>query len=501
MSTPARVLSIAGSDPSGGAGIQADLKSIFAAGGYGMTAITALTAQNTQGVLGVHTPPAQFLTAQLDAIAADVEIDAVKIGMLGSAEVVAAVSRFLNGVTAPVVLDPVMVATSGDRLLDAEAEDAVRDLCTKATVITPNLKELAVLTGTPEATDLGEAIDVARAWAAKAGTAVVVKGGHLNSEIADNAWVDPDGTVIRVGCPRVNTSNTHGTGCSLSSALATRLGAGDPPQQALEWSTAFIREAIAAGSQLQVGKGNGPIDHSARLRRLAKAANTAPLARPKVACPEPTVKPAGPHTQKLWELSALEWRDIVELDFIKDLGSGQLDREAFLFYLDQDAKYLGQYSKALGRLAIMAPTAEEHLEWAQDAVACVEEEAAMHRSWLHDQPEQPASPVTAAYTDFLIAATHTDDYAVGVAAVLPCFWLYAEVATHLSQHNHAEHVYGEWLAMYSDPVFCASASRAVARMEKAMEAADSATRARATAAYLAASRHEVHFFDQAHRRQ
>ena len=149
MTAVPNILAIAGSDPSGGAGIQADLKSIAACGGYGMAAITALTAQSTQGVSGVHVPPASFLREQLDALAADIRIDAVKIGMLGTAEIVAVVADWLRGLDTrpPVVLDPVMIATSGDRLIDAEAERALHDLLSLADVVTPNLPELAVLTG------------------------------------------------------------------------------------------------------------------------------------------------------------------------------------------------------------------------------------------------------------------------------------------------------------------------------------------------------------------
>lgn len=225
-----RVLTIAGTDPTGGAGVQADLKSFMAAGAYGMSVVTALVAQNTQGVRAVHTPPLSFLQEQFDAVLDDVAVDAVKIGMLGTADIVASVSRFLDALApnTPVVLDPVMVATSGDRLLDEEAEAAVRELCRQVTVITPNLKELAVLTSTPQASSLDEAISIAQDWASETGTYVIAKGGHLQAGHADNAAVGPEGVLCRVSSPRVDTKNTHGTGCSLSSALAARLGAGKP---------------------------------------------------------------------------------------------------------------------------------------------------------------------------------------------------------------------------------------------------------------------------------
>ncbi|WP_231974315.1 bifunctional hydroxymethylpyrimidine kinase/phosphomethylpyrimidine kinase [Tessaracoccus timonensis] len=268
-----RVLSIAGSDPSGGAGIQADLKSITAAGGYGMAAITALTAQNTQGVVGLHVPDPSFLTAQLNAISADIEVDAVKTGMLATADVIRAACEWLERCPVPVlVVDPVMVATSGDRLLAPEAEEALGELCRRANVITPNIGELAVLTGAEPAQTEEAAITQARGWSAEHRVAVVVKTGHLTSlDTASNHWVSPDGAVHTTSTPRLDTTTTHGTGCSLSSALATRLGAGDSPDDALSWATDWLHEAIAHGADLDIGGGHGPVDHGYRARRALAA--------------------------------------------------------------------------------------------------------------------------------------------------------------------------------------------------------------------------------------
>lgn len=267
--TRPRVLSIAGTDPTGGAGAQADLKSIMAAGGYGMSVITALVAQNTCGVREVHVPPPEFLQAQLRAVFEDVTVDAVKIGMLGNTATIAAVAEFLRAHPVPrVVLDPVMVATSGDRLLDADAEDALRELATQVDVVTPNIPELEILTGTRIAGDTSAAqaeaaVAAARQWARQAGTAVIVKFGHLDGEDAGNVAVLPDGTTHVVTARRIDTKNTHGTGCSLSSALAARLGRGDALPEALEWATRWLHGAIAAADGLQVGAGHGPVDHSA----------------------------------------------------------------------------------------------------------------------------------------------------------------------------------------------------------------------------------------------
>lgn len=265
-----RVLSIAGSDPSGGAGIQADLKSIAANGGYGMAALAALTAQNTQGVRDVHVPGGAFLRAQLDAVSDDIQIDAVKIGMLADAENISVAADWLRRIRpAIVVLDPVMVATSGDRLLDAASEAAMRDLLVLADVVTPNLPELAVLTGRDTADDWSEALRQAQQLATGADTLVLVTGGHLDSPDAPDALVGAAGLIAAYSDPRIESANTHGTGCSLSAAVATRRAAGADWPRAIAAARGWLRESIAAGAALNVGAGHGPIDHFAGLRARA----------------------------------------------------------------------------------------------------------------------------------------------------------------------------------------------------------------------------------------
>lgn len=260
-----RVLSIAGTDPTGGAGLQADLKSILAAGGYGMSVVTALVAQNTQGVRSVHVPELEFLREQLACVSEDVAVDAVKIGMLGNVGIANAVREWIDTVAAPVILDPVMVATSGDRLLDADAEAAVRSLASLATIITPNVPELEVLTGS--AIDSAErALAVATEFAQENHTLVVVKGGHLAGADAGNWLVGTQGVIETVPSPRVDTKNTHGTGCSLSAALATKLAQTGDAAAALRWATTWLRAAIASADKLEVGQGNGPVDHGVWLR-------------------------------------------------------------------------------------------------------------------------------------------------------------------------------------------------------------------------------------------
>jgi hydroxymethylpyrimidine/phosphomethylpyrimidine kinase len=261
-----RLLTIAGSDSGGGAGIQADLKTFAAHGGYGMSAIAALTAQNTREVRAVLEVPAEMVAAQIDAVLEDIGADAVKIGMLASAEVIRAVAgrlRFhLAGKNVPVVLDPVMVAKSGDRLLREDAVEALAsELVPLATLVTPNLPELEALTGLPVATE-EERLRAAAALAAL-GPAVLAKGGHAEGaegdDVADLLLVD--GRVYRFAHPRLQTRATHGTGCTLSSAIAARLGAGDGLPKAVEGAIEYLQGAMAAAYPVGSGNGHGPVDH------------------------------------------------------------------------------------------------------------------------------------------------------------------------------------------------------------------------------------------------
>ena len=540
-----RVLSIAGTDPSGGAGIQADLKSIAASGGYGMCVTTSLVAQNTCGVREVFTPPLEFLTAQLAAVFDDVTVDAVKIGMLGDADTIRTVRTWLSEHPVPVVvLDPVMIASSGDRLLQAEAEQALRDLVPLVNVITPNIPELAVLCQKEPAQTFDEAHEQAANLAAATGTTVIVKGGHLCGQDAGNTAVFPDGTCAHVRTPRLDSRNTHGTGCSLSSSLATRLGVellqhteaaehtaeqgvltSEDTHRALQWSTRWLHESIAAGAGLQVGsgEGHGPVDHAARARRLEAAASAYPwhhllattdsegntldgtsperlLPVSPVPAGEAVVKPAGPWTAALWAAGGETWHQILDLPFVRALGDGTLDEDLFAFYLDQDALYLRDYSRALATLSARADTAEAQVHWAAGAHEAIAAESQLHEGWLANRARLGGpSPITMGYTNFLRASAAGDDYVVGAAAILPCYWLYEEVGAVLSSQNHADHPYAEWLSMYGGEEFAADVARSLAEVERAFEAASPAQRVRAARAYLSACVYEREFFDQAHR--
>lgn len=261
-----RVLIVAGSDSGGGAGIQADLKTVSALGAWGTTAVTALTAQNSRGVAAIHAVPPAFIAAQIRAVLDDIGADAVKIGMLSDAAVVAAVADALEG-AGPVILDPVMVAKGGARLLADDAVAVLKErLIPRAALLTPNIPEAEALAGVSIAApaDMQRAADALRGLGAGA---VLVKGGHLPGDEVIDVLVD-DGGAVMFQQPRVKTRNTHGTGCTLSAAVAALCAQGRPLREAVDAARAFVRLAMRAGPQL--GTGHAPLDHLAGLKRDAQ---------------------------------------------------------------------------------------------------------------------------------------------------------------------------------------------------------------------------------------
>jgi len=241
----ARILTIAGSDSGGGAGIQADIKTITMLGGHAMTAITAVTAQNTVGVDAVHKLPADIVMAQIDAVESDIGIDAIKIGMLGGADIAERLAVRLERVTVPIIFDPVMVATSGSQLADARTVASFQALMALSSVVTPNLPELNALGG------VGPLI--------RHGCHLLIKGGHADGDVITDQLIGPNGKLREWRNPRIESKHTHGTGCTLASALATGMGQGMDAVSACERAIAFVRAGIKDAPGL--GQGNGPLGY------------------------------------------------------------------------------------------------------------------------------------------------------------------------------------------------------------------------------------------------
>lgn len=257
-------VTIAGSDSSGGAGIQADLKTFAALRVYGASVLTALTAQNTRGVQAIHDVPADFVAAQIDSVFSDLAVGAVKIGMLSQVATIEAVAAGLarHAGTIPIVLDPVMVATSGDRLISEAAVEALRrHLLPLADLVTPNLPETATLIGEPTAETENAAVAQGRRLLAIGARAVLVKGGHGDGDESVDHLMSGDGTLRRFAAPRIRTRNTHGTGCTLSSAVAAGLARGLPMVEAVAQAKRYVSAAIAGADGVAVGHGHGPVHH------------------------------------------------------------------------------------------------------------------------------------------------------------------------------------------------------------------------------------------------
>lgn len=262
VESPPIALTIAGSDSGGGAGIQADLKSFSALGCYGASVITAVTAQNTHAVSAIHPVPIDVVAAQIEAVFDDLAVAAVKVGMLGEAAVIETVAHGLGNCVVPIVVDPVMVAKSGDALLPDDAVAVLREaLLPRAELLTPNLPEAARLLGASQAASEQEMEAQGRRLLAIGPRAVLMKGGHGKGPSCVDLLVQPASDTLRLEAPRRATRNTHGTGCTLSSAIAAGLAAGLPLEMAFQRAHRFLQEAIAAADRLKVGTGHGPLHH------------------------------------------------------------------------------------------------------------------------------------------------------------------------------------------------------------------------------------------------
>ncbi len=267
---PPIVLTIAGSDSSGGAGIQADLKTFTALGVYGASVITALTAQNTKGVLGIHPVPPSFVSKQFQAVTSDLDVVAVKIGMLGTAQVSNTIINCLATSTIPtMILDPVMVATSGDKLLNADAIDLIKShLMPMATLITPNRTEAARLTGSAPFKTHQEMAEQAKILLNQGANAVLIKGGDFEEKSAFDLLVTHE-DIFEFDRPRIDTQNTHGTGCTLSSAITAYMAKGYGLIKAVEAGKDYVWQALFAARQYEIGQGHGPLEHAYTLRDKA----------------------------------------------------------------------------------------------------------------------------------------------------------------------------------------------------------------------------------------
>jgi len=259
---PSIVLTIAGSDSGGGAGVQADIKAISANGAYAASAITAVTAQNTTSVTAVHEVPAGIVGAQIDAVLSDIDVGVIKLGMLFSVAIIETTAKRLTAFNGPIIIDPVMIAKSGDALLQEAAVSAlITHILPHASLLTPNLPEAADLLNTSEATSTKEMAWQGQQLIEMGPKAVLMKGGHTTGGTCTDVLVDASGIVATFTAPRINTGNTHGTGCTYSAAIAAQLAQGCDLKEAVSVAHTYLQAAIKAADSLQIGKGHGPVHH------------------------------------------------------------------------------------------------------------------------------------------------------------------------------------------------------------------------------------------------
>ncbi|KAI0648441.1 Phosphomethylpyrimidine kinase-domain-containing protein [Trametes meyenii] len=471
-STPPVVLTIAGSDSSGGAGIQADLKTFTAFGCYGMSVITALTAQNTTGVQGVHPSPPDFIEKQIHSVLDDIEVQAIKIGMLFDADNTRAVARTLkahyaNATLPPLVVDPVCVSTSGHTLLAPEAVAVlIEELFPLATLITPNKPEAELLLSQKDIpfkiSTLEDMISASEKLLFLGSKAVLLKGGHVEltfSDVEQLAAARADVAVVREELlldnmeilrahekdfatrplvvdvlreaertilfvsPRIESKSTHGTGCTLAAAIASLLGNGQSVAEATRQGTSFTHVGIETA--FPVGHGHGPLNH---LHALT----------PRLV-PPPTASNPHPLTRILIQSASQTWKDYVEHDFVKQLAQGTLPRECFLHFIKQDYLYLRYYARAYGLLVAKSATYGA-IESATQTIINVINEVATHKAFCAqwgiteaDLAATPESPSTTAYGAFLLDTGLQGDSAKLVMALAACLLGYGEVGLWLKK--------------------------------------------------------------------
>jgi hydroxymethylpyrimidine/phosphomethylpyrimidine kinase/hydroxymethylpyrimidine kinase/phosphomethylpyrimidine kinase/thiamine-phosphate diphosphorylase len=498
----ARVLSIEGSDPIGGAGTMADMKVFTAHGVYGYAVMTSVLAQNTQGVTDIVNMEPGFIRAQLDAVSDDSDIDSMKIGMLGTVEIIDVVREWLSGVLERaaageiakpfVVIDPVMYAKSSDALLTPEAEQALRSVLPLADVITPNIPELAALTDSQPASSWDGMVDQARDLASAMNIGVYAKSGMLTMKGASDAsdvLVMPGDTgdeplALRIPGHAISTSNVHGTGDSLSSSLAALR-----PQKSSWSATALAAKewmtgAIAAADQLHVGKGHGPIDFTWKHAPTGLS-----------------------FSSDYWNRVEPVRERIASMPFIEALLDGSLPRDAFNDYLHQDDLYLSDYTSLLALASSRADTIHERVFFAGAARGSVESELGLHRSWFLDNGYSPErarmSEVTAAYIGHEHRVADQGRYSTLAAVVMPCFWLYAEVGRTIASRAVSlgldldTHPYGSWIHAYADDSFNSAVAQEVAICNRVAAAASIDEYNEMMDAALISSEHEYRFFAQA----
>ena len=448
-------LTIAGSDSSGGAGIQADIKTMTMNGVYAMSAITALTAQNTTGVTGILESTPEFLKQQIDAIFTDIFPDAVKIGMVSSSKLIHEISKALKFYGAKnIVVDPVMVSTSGSKLINDDAiETLTQELLPLAILVTPNIPEAEILSGI-KINNRDEMLKAAEKINADFGCSVLVKGGHDVND-ANDLLCSGKNNFKWFNGKRISTKNTHGTGCTLSSAIASNLAKGFSLEKSVERAKEYISGAL--GAMLDLGKGCGPMKHNFNLS--GKFSENKSL------------------VERLMSSVSDIWPKYNEHPFVKGIETGNLDPEKFRYYIIQDYLYLNEYTKVFSLGVTKAKSLETLRLFASiiDAIANVEMD--IHKGYMGQlkvsQDEinnTPRALANLSYTSYMLRVAYDEGEAEILAAILSCALSYEDIAKQILKNNPEaknHKFYGNWVSCYSGETYCSSNRILVKALEEA----------------------------------
>ncbi|KAJ2079892.1 trifunctional hydroxymethylpyrimidine kinase/phosphomethylpyrimidine kinase/thiaminase [Coemansia sp. RSA 988] len=504
---PPAVLTIAGSDSGGGAGIQADLKTFMAHETYGLSVITAITAQNTLEVRSSVRVSPEMVTQQLDTVMADIDVRAAKLGMLADAQIIEAVveswTRAIKGLSSPppLVIDPVMVATSGERLLDENAMDALRDkLLPLANIVTPNLREaetiLELAAGSIDsivamekaAEQISKRFDIA---------ITIVKGGHLDKAVTPDGMVDvmyeqETGKVRHIVSPRIDSRNTHGTGCTLSAAIAANLAKGAECVDAVQRGIRYVNEAIQ--TSYTVGQGAGPVNHAYALCKID-------IVQPTLQNPYPFTEYLKSHTRGMWE-------QYTNHPFVEKAAMGTMDKNVFVQYLKQDYLYLKHYARANALAAFKSDSLREVSDMIEAMQTCVRESelhVEMCARWGITREEiekAEESWNSVAYTRYIIDRGMSGDVLELLAAMYPCLLGYGEaalIAAKLKERREEDNPYWQWVSAYAGAEFQSAVAKGRQMIERLVqkEMVGGARLARLVATFNETVRLEISFWSTA----
>ena len=479
-------LTIAGSDSSGGAGIQADIKTMTMNGVYAMSAVTALTAQNTTGVFGVQEATPEFLKAQIDAVFGDIFPDAVKIGMVSSSELIRVIAESLRKWQAKnIVVDPVMVSTSGAKLIDDNAVKTLADeLLPLAIITTPNIPEAEILSGMKILDEAGMT-QAAEKISRKFGCSVLLKGGHMVNDANDYLFDENLGRWFTGR--RIDTKNTHGTGCTLSSAIAANLAKGYSLYEAVSLAKEYISGAL--GAMLNLGKGCGPMLHSFSLTGKF-AQNKSLIAR-------------------LMDSVADVWPEYNNHPFVKGIETGKLDPEKFRHYIIQDYLYLNEYTKVFALGVSKAKSLKTMQLCASIIEAIANVEMDIHKGYMGrfnvsqeelDSAKRELENIS--YTSYMLRVAYDEGEAEILAAILSCALSYEDIAKAIVRNNPEavnHELYGDWVKCYSGEEYCSANRVLVSALEEAVQGYSDSQLEHIAEIFRTCSLYEMGFWDMAER--